>query len=222
MRGPPGRFAAAPTSRPAFKDDDSPPPRASQPPTGGWSTSSVRSFKGAPRPLACATCLACLAPMLISALALSAIPHASARTPVDRPSSVTPPDRPQDWPTILYEGRKPPRHAGLLSAVPTRTSSSTGRVGPTSSWTHERAGLGYSCPGYPGQLYPRAGQASSSTWATFSDAQRCVGRRSNPRTLTLMACPPPDPASDLTFRWCDRAFSGPAGGRLDLSGGRAR
>eukprot|EP00966_Prymnesium_polylepis_P295875 6833549-Prymnesium_polylepis.1 len=37
-----------------------------------------------------------------------------------------------------------------------------------------------------------------------------------------MPCHPLDPASDLTFRWCDRAFSGAAGGRLDIYAGRAR
>ena len=63
MLGPRGRWARFPTSRPAFKDVVSPPPRASRPTTDGRSSRSVRSFQGAPPPQARPICLVCLAPM---------------------------------------------------------------------------------------------------------------------------------------------------------------
>ena len=105
---------------------------------------------------------------------------------------------------------------------PDRISSTTGRGRPTSSWTlfHTQG----RCPLPPALLVGTefVTPLGVSRTPTSSRPPWVRGRPSNPRTLALITCPPPNPASDLTFRWCDRAFSGGAGGRLDLSDGRAR
>ena len=117
-------------------------------------------------------------------------------------------------------------HASTTCRAPQRgadrISSSPGCAGPASSRTlFQTQGR---CPLPPALLVGTEFDSPLGvSWTTTSSRPAMVrGRPSNPRTLALITCPPPNPTSDLTFRWCDRAFSGRAGGRLDRSNGRPR
>ena len=103
-----------------------------------------------------------------------------------------------------------------------RISSSLGGAGPTSSFTlFQTQGR---CPLPPALLVGTEFDTPLGVWWTTTSSRRpkVRSRRSNPRTLALVPCLPLDPASDLTFRSCNRAFAGAAGGRLDRSAGRPR